>query len=58
MFELIIFEILNVLSKETRYMQWHVTLTAMLFDLIVLLPVLQVGYYIPLCVAVFNCICG
>ncbi|PAV80786.1 hypothetical protein WR25_03346 [Diploscapter pachys] len=39
MFELIIFEIVNVMDSRSRYSSWRYTLSSMLFLLIVVLPI-------------------
>eukprot|EP01136_Pigoraptor_vietnamica_P016378 Opistho-1_new@60320 len=46
MFELIIFEILDVLDRESRYFHWRLAICAMLFDLIFLLPYYQLVLFL------------
>jgi len=38
MFELIIFEVLDVLSRTSRWLHWRLDLTVMLFNVVALLP--------------------
>ncbi|XP_008479018.1 Golgi pH regulator-like, partial [Diaphorina citri] len=45
MFELIIFEILNILDSSSRYFHWNIVLYCMLFMVIVLIP-FYIGYFI------------
>lgn len=42
LFELVIFEILDVMSRASRWFLWRLTLTSTLFMLIVLLPMYQI----------------